>query len=64
MGGGELSCVNSYKGKYSNPLPAGDDKGGKYLINENKIYYLNKNDEVMTGCMEEGTPCVSDLYNP
>ena len=43
--GMDAKCIDSYKGKYSNPLPAGDDKGGKYLINENKIYYLKKNDE-------------------
>lgn len=60
-GDAKLSCVKFYKGKYSNPLPAGDDKRAKHLINENKIYYLNKNNEVMTGCMEEETPCVSNL---
>lgn len=61
LGGcGIAACIETSKGKYTNPLPAED--GEKYLIHENTIYILKKNGEVKTGCMVDGSPCEAELY--
>lgn len=48
-----------YEGQFSNPLVLQD--GGALLFRDGKVY-LMKGDAVETGCMEDGQPCVSDLY--
>jgi len=53
-------CIDSHKGKYTNPFPSG--KGVKYLIHNNKIYVLNKNGEIEIDCANDNGPCESELY--
>lgn len=48
-----------YEGQFSNPLVL--QTGGALMFRDGKVY-LMKGDAVETGCMEEGQPCVSDLY--
>jgi|APLak6261658528_1056013.scaffolds.fasta_scaffold42232_2 hypothetical protein len=58
-----FSSVES-KGIYSNPLPASyEEDDDKYLIYDNKIYLINKNNEIQKDCMGDGSPCVSELYD-
>lgn len=62
LGGcGKADCIVSSKGKYSNPLPTGDEDGSKYLIHKNTIYKLKENGEVETDCLGDGAPCAQEL---
>ncbi|TAE61941.1 MAG: hypothetical protein EAZ87_00530 [Nostocales cyanobacterium] len=49
-----------YRGKFSNPLMIENEFG--LLIQGNKIYQLDVNGKMTTGCRGEGKVCESELY--
>lgn len=57
---GKFSCIINYRGQFKNVIPAPD---GFYKFTSNKVYWIQRNGELMRGCSgEDSDPCVAELY--